>query len=151
LLVVASAAGLALAPGRAGAGQVYTVAQVNAGLARNPAAWVGRVVQVHGRAVIPIIHDTVACCSALLVDPNAPTQRIHLAWRAVSPVLAALLRIPLVKALVARRIGGIGVYRVLITRVSRVVPAPGLPKYYPYTNQTVIVSEDRAELLTDLS
>lgn len=142
---------MVLVPRGTGAGPIYTVAQVNAGLARNPAAWVGHVVQVRGRAVIPGNRGTVACCTALLVDPDVPAQHIYLVWRAASPLLTMLLGIPFVNTFVANRIGGIGVYRVLITRMTRLVPAPGLPNYYPYTNETVAVSDDRAVLVNDLS
>ena len=148
--LTATAGSAALAPRPADAERVYTVAQVNAGLARNPATWIGRVVRVRGRAIIPVDHGTVRCCATLLVDPAAPAQRITLVWRSVSPWLTFLLRLPVIQAFVAPRVGGTGVYLVRLTRVARSGPAPGLPNYFPYTGETVVVSDDRAELVNSL-
>src|SRR5579875_2453966 len=135
VLVLAGA--VALAVPQASGERVYTVAQVDSGLARRPAAWIGRVVEVRARAVIPVRHAAPICCTALLVDPVAPAQHIGLGWRTVSPLLRLALRVPFLQTFVAGRIGGLGVYRVQITRVTTLVPAPGLPQYFPYTGKTV--------------
>ena len=131
--------------------RAYTVAQVNAGLARNPSAWLGRVVSVRGRAIIPIDRGMVRCCATWLVDPDAPAQHIELVWRAVSPWLAMLLRLPLVGSIVAPRIGGTGIYLVRLTQATRITSATGLPDYYPYTTETVVASDDRAVLVNSLN
>ncbi len=150
LLVIGSVAGLGafVLPQRSE--HVYTVAQVTAGLASNPGAWIGRVVTVRGRAIFPGGRAAVPCCSALLVDPTVRTQHIQLVWKTVSPFLRLMLSIPALKSFVAGEIGGDRTYRVRITRITRLVPASGLPSYYPYTSKTLAVQDDSAVLVTDL-
>src|SRR5690242_11482864 len=109
------AAGVAALTNRGG-GPVYTVAQINRGLAQHPAAWLGHVVSVRGKALIPINGGWPVCCSGLLADPAAPAQRIRLVWRTVSPLLTLALRLPVLKTVAAPRVGGAGVYRVFLTR-----------------------------------
>ncbi len=152
-LALAAGVAVALTAQMSGTQRAYSVAQVNAGLTYNPSAWLGRVVTVRGRLVIPISLDrgAVICCSGVLVDPALPGQRIRLVWRAVGPLLAALLRVPVVKSLVAGRVGAVGVYRVRLMRLTRMVPAQSLPNYYPYVSKTVAKNEDRAELVGALN
>lgn len=152
VVVLASAAGVAAFTSRGeDAEPVYTVAQVNRGLAQNPAGWLGRIVRVRGKALIPMNRAGPVCCSGLLADPAAPAQRIRLVWRAVSPLLTLALRLPVLKAVAAPRVGGAGVYRVLLTRATGIVPAPGLPGYFPYSGKTVAVNYDEAALVGDLN
>jgi hypothetical protein len=151
LLVLGSAAGAGAFVLLRQSGRVYTVAQVTSGLASDPEAWIGHTVTVRGRAVFPGGRAMVPCCSALLVDPTVPTRHIHLVWKAVSPFLTLMLSIPPLKAFVADHIGSDRTYRVRLTRITRLVPASGLPSYYPYTSRTLAVQDDSAVLLTDLN
>jgi hypothetical protein len=134
-----------------GGARVYTVAQVTAGLAHHPAAWSGRTLDVRGRAVIPLCSVTSSCrpSAAVLVDLRAPSSRIRLTWTKVNPLLTVLLRVPYVGALGWD--GGVGVYRVHLIRLPRVVPADNLPQYFPYTNRTVLSYEDQALLVNGLN
>jgi hypothetical protein len=134
-----------------GAERVYTVAQVTAGLAHHPAAWSGRTLDVRGRAVIPLCPGTASCrpSAAVLVDLHAPSSRIRLTWTKVNPLLTVLLRVPYVGAL--GWVGGVGVYRVHLIRLSLVVPADNLPQYFPYTNRTVLSYDDQALLVNGLN
>ena len=109
--------------------RVYTVAQVRAGLARNPRAWVGRTVLVRGTMVVMVF----ACpyggdgfkCGALRweeLDPDAPgPQPLILAPAPASPLLALVHRLPLVGSLMPwpRPLReGPGVYRVQLRAPS---------------------------------
>jgi hypothetical protein len=136
-----------------GAERVYTVAQVTTGLAQHPAAWSGRTLNVRGRAVILPCPRTAACwpSAAVLVDLREPGSRIRLTWARVNPLLSVLLRIPYVGQVALGRVGGIGVYRVLIVRSSRVVPADNLPHYFPYTSRTVFAYDDQALMVNGLN
>lgn len=138
---------------RGGTAPVYTVAQAMAGLDQHPAAWSGRTVEVRGRAVIPLCVRTTPCRlpAAFLVDLARPGRRIRLAWTHVNPLLAGLLRLPYFGDVVARRVGGVGVYRVRLMHATIVVPAQGLPGYYPYTSQTTVAYDDQALLVNGLS
>lgn len=160
--IVAAAAVFALAlvigsvvEGRArtGATPVYTVAQVTAGLDQHPAAWSGRTVEVRGRAVIPLCVRTSPCrlSLAFLVDLDRTGRRLRLAWTRVNPLLAGLLRLPYLGGVVAGRVGGVGVYRVRLVHATIVVPAQGLPAYYPYTSKTTVAYDDEALLVNGLS
>lgn len=151
VVVLILAAAVALAWPSSGGERVYTLAQVRAGLTRRPAAWIGRVLLVRARAIIPITRSAPLCCSATLVDPDQPGQRIQLGWRSLSPMLRLALHVPLLQTFVAGRIGGVGVYRVQLARVTTLVPASGLPQYFPYTGKTVAASAIRAELVGDLN
>jgi hypothetical protein len=134
-----------------GAGRVYTVAQVTAGLAHHPAAWNGRTLDVRGRAVIPLCSNAASCrlSAAVLVDLHEPSSRIRLTWTRVNPLLTLLLRVPYVGAL--GWVGGVGVYRVHLVRSVRVVPADDLPRYFPYTNRTALSYDDQALLVNGLN
>ena len=156
--VVAAIAMLGLAVGTGlvvrqdhGAERVYTVAQVTAGLAHQPAAWNGRTLDVRGRAVIPLCPGAASCrpSAAVLVDLYEPSSRIRLTWRRVNPLLTVLLRVPYVSAL--GWVGGVGVYRVHLFRSPRVVPADNLPQYFPYTNRTALAYDDQALLVNGLN
>lgn len=152
LVALMSAAGVAaFKPGGEGAEPVYTVVQVNRGLAQHPASWLGRIVRVRGQAIIPLNRAGPVCCSGLLADRTAPAQRIRLVWHTVSPLLTLALHLPLLKTVTASRIGGAGVYRVLLTRATGIVPAPGLPGYFPYTGKTIAVNYDEAALVGALN
>ena len=84
--------------------RVYTVAQVRAGLARNPRAWVGRTVLVRGTMVVidfacPYGGDGFKCTPIHWeeLDPDAPgPQPLILAPASASPLLTFLQRLPLV-------------------------------------------------------
>src|SRR2546421_3109 len=85
--------GLALATGLAavvrqerGGERVYTVAQVTTGLTRHPTAWIGRTLNVRGRAVLLPCPGTAACgpSAAVLVDVHEPSSRIPLTWTRVN-------------------------------------------------------------------
>jgi hypothetical protein len=150
--------GLALVNGLAavvrqdrGAERVYTVAQVTTGLAQHPTVWSGRTLNVRGRAVILPCPRTAACwpLAAVLVDLHEPGSRIRLTWTRVNPLLAVLLRVPYVRAL--GWVGGVGVYRVHLIRSLLVVPADNLPRYFPYTNRTVLSYDDQALLVHGLN
>jgi hypothetical protein len=131
--------------------RVYTVAQVTAGLAHHPTAWSGRILDVRGRAVIPLCPGTPSCrpSAAVLVDLHEPSSRIRLTWTRVNPLLTVLLRIPYVGAL--GWVGGVGVYRVHLIRSPLVVPADNLPRYFPYTNRTALSYDDQALLVNGLN
>ena len=104
LILAASGAGLIqVARSHTTLDRVYTVAQVRAGLARNPRAWVGRTVLVHGTLVVMAF----ACpdvggfkCTPIQweeLDPDAPgPQPLILAPASASPLLTFLQRLPLV-------------------------------------------------------
>ena len=105
LVIAVGGAGLIrVVRSRAVLDRVYTVAQVRAGLARNPRAWVGRTVLVRGTMVVMVF----ACpyggdgfkCGALQweeLDPDAPgPQPLILAPASASPLLTFLQRLPLV-------------------------------------------------------
>lgn len=138
---------------RGGTAPVYTVAQVTAALDQHPAAWSGRTVEVRGRAIIPLCVRTTPCrlSPAFLVDLDRPGSRLRLAWTRVNPLLADLLRVPYLGGVVAGRVGGVGVYRVRLMHATIVVPAQGLPAYYPYTSRTTVAYDDEALLVNGLS
>ena len=129
LIIAAGGAGLIqVARSHTALDRVYTVAQVRAGLARNPRAWVGRTVLVHGTLVVMAF----ACpdvggfkCTPIQweeLDPDAPgPQPLILAPAPASPLLALVHRIPLVGPLMPwpqplRE--GPGVYRVQLRAPS---------------------------------
>jgi hypothetical protein len=150
VLGLAVVTGLAVRPDHA-AGRVYTVAQVTTGLAHHPAAWSGRTLDVRGRAVIPLCAGTASCrpSAAVLVDLHESSNWIRLTWTRVNPLLAVLLRVPYVRTL--GWVGGVEVYRVHLIRSLHVVPADNLPRYFPYTNRTVLSYDDQALLVHGLN
>ena len=157
LVIVAAAIGILAGGGvlvapRGQAEHIYTVAQVDAGLALSPAAWIGRTLDVQGKAVIPTC-TTAACrpgASDRLIDLRAPGQQISLMWSAVNPLLRTLMGIPFLRSVVADHVGGAGVYRVLILRTIKSVRDQGVPDYYPYNSRTVVVIKDTAVLVGSL-
>jgi len=154
VLGLALATGLAAVVRQDGGGQrVYTGAQVTTGLAQHPTAWSGRTLNVRGRAVIVPCPGTAACrpSAAVLVDMHEPGSRMRLTWTRVNPLLRVLLRIPYVGRVALGRVGGVGVYRVLILRSTRVVPADNLPRYFPYTSRAVLAYDDQALLVNGLN
>jgi hypothetical protein len=136
-----------------GAGQVYTVAQVSAGLARNPRAWSGRTLDVWGRAVLLPCPSTARCwpATAVLVDVLQPRSRIRLTWTRVNPLLGVLFRLPYLGGAALEWVGGVGVYRVRIIRSTLVEPPTNLPNYYPYTSRVVVAYDDQAFLVDGLN
>jgi hypothetical protein len=102
--------GLALASGLAAValrrpldhGPVYTLAQVQAQLKRQPGAWVGRTVRVRGVATkcfMLLEHGYFRCLPLLqphLSDPDLEVaSEPLLAWAAPDPLLAFVRRVPL--------------------------------------------------------
>jgi hypothetical protein len=91
---------------RPGHDTVYTVAQVQAGLAWRPGAWAGRTVRVRGRATacaIKLAHGHFHCMprQPRLNDPDvaATTEPLPLAWEDPSPALTVMRRVPLLGSL----------------------------------------------------
>jgi hypothetical protein len=103
LVIAAGSAGLSrVARSRATPDRVYTVAQVRAGLALNPRAWIGRTVLVRGT----VVAMAFACpdapgfrCTPIQwdeLDPDVPgPQPLILVPAPADPVLAVLHRLPL--------------------------------------------------------
>jgi hypothetical protein len=88
-----------LTPGAQPAGQLYTVAQVQAGLLRNPAAWTDRTIWLRGTAVgLPCPSDLAACGpQTLLVGTGAQPlvfAQLSVAAQADNDVLRFLRRVP---------------------------------------------------------
>jgi hypothetical protein len=88
-------------------GPVYSVAQVQAGLADHPQAWVGRTVHLRAIAEPCPLWGTpeggLHCASAqpVLVDQTASlTASLALTWRPQGPLLALLRGVPLLGDLV---------------------------------------------------
>ncbi len=92
------------------AAPVYSVAQISAGLARNPAAWVGRTLLVRGTAVelYPCAPSVTLCyLQALLLDDatqNAGVQ-FPLEVQAGDSTWNILRRVPVVGSLLTRGTG----------------------------------------------
>jgi hypothetical protein len=88
-------------------GTVYTVTQVQAGLAEHPRAWLGWTMRVRGLVVPcqvgpddpPNLPPSQSCSGwpADLVDPGSASAAafLPLTWSLQSPLLAALRRLPL--------------------------------------------------------
>jgi hypothetical protein len=87
-------------------GPVYTVSELQAGLADNPHAWLGHTVLVRGVALGPACPSNASCVFAwpALVDADAPPLRsfLPLSMGPANPLLALLRRLPLVGRLVPR-------------------------------------------------
>jgi hypothetical protein len=100
--------GLALATGLAAValrrpldqGPVYTVAQVQAQLQRQPGAWAGRTVRVRGVATQWCMPGYSRCLRPHLSDPDleVASEPLLLAWAAPDPLLAFVRRVPLLPA-----------------------------------------------------
>lgn len=98
---------------------VYTLAAVERALARDPRAWVGRMVRVQGRVAIGRTWsppDSIVT-RLVLVDPGyaAGVWPLDLQWGRPDPWLAALRRLPLLGRLVPPQrlhVGRLGIYRV---------------------------------------
>jgi len=148
-LVLAFGGGIVVAA-RGHAESVYTVADAQAGLAHQPRLWVGRTILVRGR--LTIIGCTGRCLSstAVLSDPADVGQRLRVTWRAVNPVLALFLTVPVVGPVIRCRIGGVGVYRVHLVRQTFASSPGNLPQYFPYTKRVVAVTNDSAVLVDGL-
>jgi hypothetical protein len=129
LMIAAGGAGLIqVARSHTALGRVYTVAQVRAGLARNPQAWVGRTVLVRGTMVVVAF----SCpdvgrfrCTPIQwdeIDPDVPGPHpLILSPAPTNPLLALVHRLPLVGPLMPwpwplRE--GPGVYRVQLRAPS---------------------------------
>jgi hypothetical protein len=90
-------------------GPVYTVAQVQAQLARRPRAWTGRMLLVRGVAEVTVCVSTtpdgpLLCAPprAVLRDagPPAASGSLPLVWAGPNPLLAVVRRVPLLGGLV---------------------------------------------------
>jgi hypothetical protein len=90
-------------------GRVYPVAQVQAGLDRNPRLWVGRTVLVYGVVIgcppgYPCLitpAGTVENALGLASSSSVPlAQALHLDWEPQDPWLMALRQVPLLGRLV---------------------------------------------------
>jgi hypothetical protein len=85
-------------------GPVYTVSELQAGLADNPHAWLGHTVLLRGVALVPACPPNASCVVAwpALVDAEAPPPRSYLplSMGPANPLLALLRRLPLVGRLV---------------------------------------------------
>lgn len=84
---------------------LYTVAEVQAHLARSPAAWVGRTVRMPGVAVPPgcVLRESMLCVAessylAYLVDPTR-FALLPLTRGASNPLLALARRVPVLDGL----------------------------------------------------
>jgi hypothetical protein len=86
---------------------VYSVAQVQAGLAHHPGIWVGRTVRVRGVAAICLSSDMESDpqrCShwpTYLVDAAVTGAVLPLAWGRLDAVRAFLRRVPPVSQMIA--------------------------------------------------
>ena len=80
-------------------GPTYSVAQVLAGLHRQPTAWINRIIQVHG--VIYLCPPNADCgILGSLADEHTPMRRLYLETvDEESKVLGTLRRIPLINVL----------------------------------------------------
>jgi hypothetical protein len=98
-LGLAQASGLAAVAlrGPLDQGPVYTVAQVQAQLWRQPGAWAGRTVRVRGVATEWCMPGYSRCLLPHLSDPDleVASEPLLLAWAAPDPLLAFVRRVPL--------------------------------------------------------
>ena len=99
----------------------YSVAQVLAGLHRQPTAFFNRTLQVHGLLdLCPPDGDCVILGS--LADEHTPTRRLFILDTVESKVLGTLRRVPLINVLLPpyppRAQGQIGTYRLAIYGLS---------------------------------
>lgn len=95
-------------------GSIYSVAALEARLARNPAALLHRSVRVRAQlggqctAVVGLYTRTCTAWRVALTDQNAPAdpqpdgyaRPLPLAWGEASPILAFLRRLPLVRQMI---------------------------------------------------
>jgi hypothetical protein len=105
LLLAGLVVAAALSAGHGDQAPVYPVAAVQAGLARDPAAWLGRAVRVRGVAVLCVSSDSQSdpsLCShgsTYLLDAAEANQVLPLAWAGSDPLLAVVRRVPLLGGL----------------------------------------------------
>lgn len=89
-----------------GAGRVYTVADVERGVARDPAHWIGRTVLVRGQPVSYLLWqapDGVDMQIGLVDAGRGNNARpLSLRWGGPDPLLAFLRRLPMVGRFVPR-------------------------------------------------
>jgi hypothetical protein len=109
---------------------MYTVAQVQAGLARHPGSWVGHTVRVRGRATacsIELEHGHFHCLPRQphLDDPDAGSwiEPLLLVWKDPNPALTIMRRVPLLGSLLPAPQeldwGTVATYRVQLRAVTR--------------------------------
>jgi hypothetical protein len=89
---------------RSGEGPVYSVATLQAGLARQPGVWLGRPVRVRGIVALCLSSDGQSdppYChgSTYLMDASEASWVLPLAWGRQDSVLAVLRRVPLLSGL----------------------------------------------------
>jgi hypothetical protein len=83
---------------------VYSVAQVQAGLAHHPGTWEGRTVRVRGVAAICLSSDISQRCShwpTYLMDAVVISPFLPLAWGRLDALRAFLRRVPLGSQMIA--------------------------------------------------
>jgi hypothetical protein len=140
-LLLATLLGLLLAGGLAAVaiknqldqGPVYSVAAIQAHLARTPSLWLGRNVRVQGRATacaISLEQGHFRCTPEqprLRAADGAAAEPLLLVWEAPAPLWLALWRLPLLRALLPTRQlvywGVVASYRVQL----RALPADSCP------------------------
>jgi hypothetical protein len=129
-LVLGAGSAAVISTGQRSHVPVYTLAELRAGLVRNPAAWVGRAVRVRGMVQSSgcLAWDAggSAPCrdrAAYLLGPDGASVLQVAGWER-DPLLATLRRLPLVGRLVpgprAARWGALATYRVRL----QAAPAP---------------------------
>ena len=151
LVALALAVGVGIvATARGHTEPVYSMADVQAGLAQHARLWVGRTILVRGR--LTILGCTGRCLgsTATLSDLSEGGQRLRVTWASVNPVLTLFLNAPIVGSVIRRRIGGVGVYRVRLVRQIFASSPGNLPQYFPYTKRVVAVTNDSAVLVDGL-
>jgi hypothetical protein len=92
-------------PVLAGGAPVYTVGQVEAGLARDPEAWTDRTFLLRGTAIVAECPHFVAICGPLIVGGDRPPSmwdRLPLAAQVGPSGLAFLRRIPVLSSILPR-------------------------------------------------
>jgi hypothetical protein len=111
-LLLAASLALATLPGRRDQGRLYTVVQVEDGLAHQPERLLGQTVQLRAIAEQCPLWGTpdsgLHCMGSqpVLVDQEASlTAPLPLTWRPQSPLLAFLRRVPLLGGIVPARQG----------------------------------------------
>jgi hypothetical protein len=128
-LVLGAGSAAVIGTGQSTSARVYTVAEVQAGLARSPEVWVGRTVLVRG---IAVAGEPVDYLSPSLVDADASAavDPLPLAWAGLDPLRAFLRRLPWLASLAPRaqalRWDEVAVYRVQLRVQARAYGGAGV-------------------------
>src|SRR3954453_7573392 len=126
LLALALAAGAVAVQSRTVTGPVYTVAQLQAGLARHPRTWLGRSVLVRGK----VYHVPVMWCSSrgcqpqaqewfLMETPQGFPPGLVLAPGPTVRLIDALAHLPLVGRYLSDRLRTTGVHHLRLVSPQR--------------------------------